>query len=473
MNSSGATQSSGACGGQVAEEDDEESSSSSLTISSSIEDELESFRQKWKQDLAGSAGNLRNLGPQPKGNDNESIKNRNYGNLSSTEEKARGFFLEGVEHEQNGELFEAIQKYRKAVNLVPDIEFKVEQERRRDGDNGRVRDLDRGGNNTDEELEDIDPEDPEVNEETDLLLKFARMKLKGHSSQDVVDSGISYGMSSSSTSSSSLTQTHISSLPMEVLIYILKWVVSSELDLKSLENFSQVCRGFYVASRTSDIWRRICIQTWVAGLPIEEPSLGGWRTIFLSRPRVNFNGCYISRVTYLREGERGFQDNEFYKSWHVVHYYRILRFFPGGRAIMVTTAEEPAVAVKLLNSRYSSGIQGCMFGQFRTINNHIHVVLQKPKPVETKSNRRYSLNKKKSKKDPYVFEVPDQNYHMELEIKGKRHQQLHWLCYSVLSKYKDGREQLTDLDVTNLNNYPTMIFSQVKSYTSETFQPLN
>ena len=52
--------------------------------------------------------------------------------------------MEGVEHEQNGELFEAIQKYRKAVNLVPDIEFKVEQERRRDGDNGRVRDLDRG-----------------------------------------------------------------------------------------------------------------------------------------------------------------------------------------------------------------------------------------------------------------------------------------------------------------------------------------
>ena len=84
---------------------------------------------------------------------------------------------------------------------------------------------------------------------------------KGHSSQDV-------------DTSSSSTSAHISSLPMEVLIHILKWVVSSELDLKSLENFSQVCRGFYVAARASDIWRRVCIQTWVAGLPIEEPSLG-------------------------------------------------------------------------------------------------------------------------------------------------------------------------------------------------------
>jgi len=56
MNSSGATQSSGqgACGQQV-EEEDEESSSSSLTESLTIEDELESFRQKWKQDLQGTS----------------------------------------------------------------------------------------------------------------------------------------------------------------------------------------------------------------------------------------------------------------------------------------------------------------------------------------------------------------------------------------------------------------------------------
>ena len=34
------------------------------------------------------------------------------------------------------------------------------------------------GDQTDEDLEDIDPEDPEVNEESDLLLKFSRMRLK-------------------------------------------------------------------------------------------------------------------------------------------------------------------------------------------------------------------------------------------------------------------------------------------------------
>jgi hypothetical protein len=76
-------------------------------------------------------------------------------------------------------------------------------------------------------------------------------------------------------------QTHIGHLPSEVLNYILKvgfyyllffqikdinnclvtilpslqWVVSSELDVRSLESCSQVSRGFYVAARDEEIWR--------------------------------------------------------------------------------------------------------------------------------------------------------------------------------------------------------------------------
>ena len=81
------------------------------------------------------------------------------------------------------------------------------------------------------------------------------MKLKGSPLCEPESSGFSSA------------QTHISSLPMELIIYILKWVVSTELDLKSLENFSQVCRGFFVASRASDIWRLVCVQTWgLAGM---------------------------------------------------------------------------------------------------------------------------------------------------------------------------------------------------------------
>ena len=57
---------------------------------------------------------MRSLATQSSRDDNENgvKKNRNLVKLSNTEEKARILFLEGVEHEQNGELFEAIQKYR-------------------------------------------------------------------------------------------------------------------------------------------------------------------------------------------------------------------------------------------------------------------------------------------------------------------------------------------------------------------------
>lgn len=39
--------------------------------------------------------------------------------------QAKVLFLKGVEHEQSGKLYEAIQFYRRAVQLVPDIEFKL------------------------------------------------------------------------------------------------------------------------------------------------------------------------------------------------------------------------------------------------------------------------------------------------------------------------------------------------------------
>jgi len=448
MNSSGtSSQSQGACGGQVEEAEDEESSSSS-TSTVLGEDELENFRQKWKQDL-GAETKPQNL--------REERLSESESEVLTIEDKATVFFMEGVEHEQNGELYEAIQKYRKAINLVPDIEFKVfELNKRRRGAGAQPMETTEEASvkdDSDDDVDEIPNEDIETVEDTDLLVKFSKMKLKNQPKS----TGICEKEYETSING------HISQMPVEVLIYILKWMVSSELDLKSLENFSEACRGFFVISRVSDLWRRICIQTWgVAGLPLEEPTgLGGWRTLFLTQPRVNFNGCYISRVTYLRQGERGFQDNEFYKSWHVVHYHRFLRFFPGGRVLMVTSAEDPAAAVKMLNNRYNCAIQGCLFGHYRTVNNRIHCVMQKAEPPPT-NNRRLSLRQRKAR-NQYMFEVPDQDFHSEFEIKGKRNQHLHWLCYNVISKYKDGREQLSDMDISNKNNYPTMVFSRAET----------
>lgn len=49
-----------------------------------------------------------------------------------------------------------------------------------------------------------------------------------------------------------------------------------------------------------------------------------WRDMYIERPRLQFNGCYISKTTYFRHGENSFQD-QYYRPWHLVEYYRYLR----------------------------------------------------------------------------------------------------------------------------------------------------
>ena len=53
-----------------------------------------------------------------------------------------------------------------------------------------------------------------------------------------------------------------------------------------------------------------------------------WRQMFLEQPHPNFNGVYISRNTYFRKGEA--DDDGLYRPWHMVEYYRYVRFFPDG-----------------------------------------------------------------------------------------------------------------------------------------------
>lgn len=75
-----------------------------------------------------------------------------------------------------------------------------------------------------------------------------------------------------------------------------------------------------------------------------------WREMFLYRHRVHFNGCYISKATYLRYGENSFQD-QFYRPVQMIEYYRYIRFFSDGCILMVTTADEPAQTVGKLKNK--------------------------------------------------------------------------------------------------------------------------
>ncbi|GAB4820887.1 hypothetical protein N2152v2_007933 [Parachlorella kessleri] len=61
-----------------------------------------------------------------------------------------------------------------------------------------------------------------------------------------------------------------------------------------------------------------------------------WKTMFLDRPHLRFDGCYVSRNTYLRTGVVEWKTKN---PVHLVCYFRYYRFFPDGTFLYRTTPE--------------------------------------------------------------------------------------------------------------------------------------
>ena len=81
-----------------------------------------------------------------------------------------------------------------------------------------------------------------------------------------------------------------------------------------------------------------------------------WQDMYAQRPRLLFHGVYISKTSYMREGEpvsrcqcvcvvwscvvwQGMDRN--YSPYHLVEYYRYMRFFPDGTVQAITSSDDP------------------------------------------------------------------------------------------------------------------------------------
>ena len=74
--------------------------------------------------------------------------------------------------------------------------------------------------------------------------------------------------------------------------------------------------------------------------------------MFRRRPRVRFNGCYISTVNYIRPGGSTASQVSWINQVHIVTYYRYLRFFRDGSCCSLLTTAEPADVVHYLSKEY-------------------------------------------------------------------------------------------------------------------------
>lgn len=130
----------------------------------------------------------------------------------------------------SGKVFDAIRLYRRAVQLEPNIEFKIYKASAQQPSVSR----DEKSKSTASTRSKISPQ-PEASQSEldDLIESFSRDLSIGN--QKICQPSFAAG--------TIRTGKHISALPVEVFILILKYVVSNDLDMLSLERFGRVCKG--------------------------------------------------------------------------------------------------------------------------------------------------------------------------------------------------------------------------------------
>ncbi|XP_073952694.1 F-box only protein 9-like [Choristoneura fumiferana] len=442
------------------------------TLSKEGSDELSEFRAQWQRELGATPSPRRDPAPpapaphqQSKEGSEELSPAREHWErgLATTpspqrepqqtdplteEEKAKQLFRQGEELESRGKMYEAIQHYKRAMQINPDVETLLYDS------------AERGDTPEDEESETEEvpradggeEEDEEWVEGEDLLARLQRIQARK-------------GLLCEPDNPEKECQ--FSWLPYEVVLLILRWVVSAELDAASLERLAAACRGLYVACRDPDIWRAMCIRTWGAecGLPY---ALGvpGWRAMFVARPRLLLHGCYISKTTYLRCGENSFQDQT-YRPWFLVDYYRYLRFFSDGVVLMCmcTTPDEPVACVPQLKSRHRLAA-GALAGHYRLQGDQVLIIVKKSnekKPAQPTHTRFRSRRKETHESHETIFRL-------ELQIRavrGRGNWQLAWRGYSVSTR----RDQWTQFELSPAK-FPPFAFSRVRGYTAHAAAPL-
>ncbi|TKR58615.1 hypothetical protein L596_030039 [Steinernema carpocapsae] len=258
-------------------------------------------------------------------------------------------------------------------------------------------------------------------------------------------------------------------LPTEVLRLITRYVVGAGLDTRSLENLSMTSVHFYLVARENEIWHRICRKTF--DLPKNYVSeFPSWREMYLWTPHLQFYGVYVAKITYVRNGETGFQD-KFYRPWHMVTYYRLLRFFANGCVLMITTPENLSNIVGSLRTpQEAKNVENVLVGSYW--NNGSSISMKLTQLIHRKKTNRKPQIVNSKRLQGYIapHELVEKNFHIELRFSDRRskahknHGILLWTKYEYSHVLVDGSISKGDFHVVDSQTYPPFYLSRVKSF---------
>ncbi|KAL8780075.1 MAG: hypothetical protein Q9213_006634 [Squamulea squamosa] len=306
--------------------------------------------------------------------------------ISKEPQSALEHYEKAIEREDQGNLGDSVNLYRKAYRLDAGVDRIYKNKHFPPTDTK------------------IKPTDPNPSNAPVTVPNTAHPSLDGPSTPTTNDLAASYSDATISTAPPAIEGTppppcHIAKVPSEILIEIL--LKTAVADIASFARLSIVCKRLaYLVATEDRIWERICHgyeygfaamhyvwKTSIAGntlpatlseasdfppdspldistltldpdpphsniRPISSPILPlspiypSYKQMLRTRPRLRFNGCYISTVNYNRPGAPSTSTNATYTSpVHIVTYYRYLRFFRDGTCVTLLTVAEPADVV--------------------------------------------------------------------------------------------------------------------------------
>jgi len=245
------------------------------------QNELDAFRQSWKREVEQKRKQKtfqKTAAPE---------KDQSSSHEESKSARALKLFQQGIDNERSKQLHSAVQCYRMAIQLDPDVEQHMFNSQI-DADSVEFVDMD---------------SDNSADITSGLLHKFNCLTLDQQHNKHLVES---YS-----------NEANFTQLPNEVLRTILRWVASTHTDMKSIENLSMTCRKLYVLSRDPLLWKAACEKV---GLVRKMQKLS-WRQMFIGCLYPRVDGVYISKVSYFRQGDPSVM-SIYYTPFQCVEYYR-------------------------------------------------------------------------------------------------------------------------------------------------------
>ncbi|TFY51971.1 hypothetical protein EVG20_g10761 [Dentipellis fragilis] len=131
------------------------------------------------------------------------------------------------------------------------------------------------------------------------------------------------------------------SLPDELISHILNYLGPS-----GIERFAAISKKARVLTLDPLIWRGFCEAIYKppqisiddsAEKMVAELYASDYRRMYIEQPRVRVDGVYIAVCHYIRSGQ---SENAWVNISHLITYHRYLRFYPSGQVISLLANEE-------------------------------------------------------------------------------------------------------------------------------------